>query len=118
MAQRRAKRGGEFGANGEFYEGGKFINTTPENAKRYGSTPKGTRKQEIEPYRWEYPPTENATSLFRKIAGILAKFNREENRFEFSASAQTLAYMGMSRTEAERLIRLYNEGTRWIERTP
>ena len=116
MTQRRAKRGGEYGANGEFYEGWKFINTTPENAKRYGSTPKGTRKQEIEPYKWEYPPTENATSLFRRIAGILAKFNWEENRFDFAASAQTLDYLGMSKAEAEQLIELYNTGTRWIER--
>ena len=28
--QKRAAKGGEFGANGEFYTGGKFINTVEE----------------------------------------------------------------------------------------
>lgn len=30
---KRAPKGGAIGANGEFYEGGKFINTVPKNAK-------------------------------------------------------------------------------------
>jgi hypothetical protein len=34
MATKRAAKGGEMGANGEWYEGGKFINTVPENRKR------------------------------------------------------------------------------------
>lgn len=51
-SQKRAKVGGEVGANGEFYEGGKFVSTTAANAKRHGSTPRKPRKVEIAPYTW------------------------------------------------------------------
>lgn len=34
MTQRRAKAGGEFGANGDWYEGGKFIATEEDTIKR------------------------------------------------------------------------------------
>ena len=34
--KRQAKAGGEVGANGSFYSGGKFINTVPENRKGDG----------------------------------------------------------------------------------
>ena len=44
-ATQRAKKGGEFGANGEWYEGGKFINTVRENRKREGSTASTTSKE-------------------------------------------------------------------------
>ncbi len=49
---KRAAKGGEYGANGEWYEGGKFINTIPENDKRHGSRKRGVRKVQIEPYVW------------------------------------------------------------------
>lgn len=49
---KRAAKGGEFGANGEWYEGGKFINTVPENRKKEGSTAAKARKVQVEPYVW------------------------------------------------------------------
>lgn len=49
---KRAAKGGELGANSEWYEGGKFINTIPENGKREGSTKAKPRKVQIEPYVW------------------------------------------------------------------
>ncbi|BCQ28725.1 hypothetical protein NK8_69150 (plasmid) [Caballeronia sp. NK8] len=50
--QRRAKPGGETGANGEWYEGGgKFI-ATRDNPKRAERSRKATRKVEIEPRKW------------------------------------------------------------------
>lgn len=52
MTTKRAKKGGEIGANGEFYEGGKFINTIPENGKKEGSIKRKPRKVQIEPYVW------------------------------------------------------------------
>jgi hypothetical protein len=54
MSQKRAKVGGEVGANGEMYKGGRFINTIPENEKKEGSHGKARkiRKVEIEPYVW------------------------------------------------------------------
>lgn len=49
---KRAAKGGEYGANGEFYEGGKFINSIPENPKKEGSAPKAKpRKKQVEPFK-------------------------------------------------------------------
>ena len=49
--QKRAKVGGEIGANGDFYEGGKFINTVSANDKRRASRrmPAKARKVQIDP---------------------------------------------------------------------
>lgn len=69
MSQKRAKVGGEYGANGEFYEGGKFINTIAENQKKEGSTAKKARKVEIAPYKWEVAP-EGKRSIYQQFAGI------------------------------------------------
>lgn len=49
---KRAPKGGAYGANGEWYEGGKFINTVAENKKKEGSEKKRVRKVQIEPYVW------------------------------------------------------------------
>lgn len=116
MTTKRAKAGGEYGANGEWYEGGKFINTVPENAKRYGSTPKGSGKQEIEPYRWEIPPDANSVSLFRKIAGIIGRYDRRTARFVYAGTPRILAWVGMTEQQAKDLIERYNAGERWTPR--
>jgi len=71
--QRRAKAGGEFGANGEWYEGGKFIATTdhPKSQRRWT---KPTGKQEVGPGKWVRPPetADNviAVGLYKAIAGV------------------------------------------------
>lgn len=111
----RARKGGEFGANGEWYEGGKFINTVPENAKRYGSTPKGSGKQEVAPYVWEVAPA-GMRSIYKQIAGICAKFDRTANCWIYSANPQTIEYIGRTQAECEDLIARYNAGERWIAR--
>ncbi len=109
---KRAAKGGEFGANGEWYEGGKFINTLPENRKKEGSHKKGTPgKQEIAPYKWELPP-EGMNSIYRRIAGIVAKLI---NGVMVPAyNPQILRYIGMTSAEADRLISLWNAGERWL----
>lgn len=111
----RAKKGGEFGANGEWYEGGKFINTVPENAKRHGSGRKGTGKQEVAPYVWEVAP-EGMRSIYKQIAGICAKFDLSAKRFVYSANPQILEYIGRTQAECEDMIARYNAGERWIAR--
>lgn len=112
----RAKKGGEFGANGEWYEGGKFINTVPENAKRHGSVRKGSGKQEIAPYIWEVAPAENLRSIYKQIAGILGKLDREGKVFTYAANPAVLNYCGKTEQEARDLIARYNAGERWIAR--
>ena len=46
-----AKKGGEIGANGEFYKGGQFVADSADTIKsKYLS--RGSRKIEVEPYTW------------------------------------------------------------------
>jgi hypothetical protein len=69
--QTRAKVGGEIGANGEFYEGGKFI-ATKDNAK--GTPAKKVakaRKVQTAPYQWEMQPAADVEPLFRYVGWAL-----------------------------------------------
>ena len=49
--QRRAKVGGEYGANGEWYEGGKWI-ANADNAKSHKETKRPTGRQKTGPNEW------------------------------------------------------------------
>lgn len=116
MTTQRAPAGGAFGANGEWYEGGKFINSIPENRKREGSTPRKARKIEIEPYVWVVPTeSDSGISLYRNIAGI---FGRVENGVMVlrtdSQLQQTLNYCGRTIEEVRDMIDRYNAGQRWM----
>jgi hypothetical protein len=114
MATKRAPKGGAVGANGEFYEGGKFINTITENDKRLGSKPKKVSKSQIMPYVWVETP-EGKRSIFTKISGIFAQVTgdiahmREDDRLQ-----QTLDYFGVTHEYAVDLVERYNRGERWI----
>jgi hypothetical protein len=109
---KRAAKGGEFGANGEFYEGGKFINTVAENRKREGSAPAAkARKQEIAPFVWEFP-ADGMNSIYRKFAGIFGKV--VNGRLEVLCSDVTLAYTGTTREQAQELADKWNAGQRWM----
>jgi hypothetical protein len=111
ITTKRAKRGGEFGANGEWYEGGKFINTIPENRKKEGSQRRGTGKQEIAPYTWEVS-SEGKLSLYRQFAGVFGKVI--DGVAVLMCSEQTLRYFRTSREEAQNLIDRWNAGERWL----
>lgn len=108
---KRAAKGGEFGANGEWYEGGKFINTIPENRKKEGSSRRGSGKQEIAPYTWEVSP-EGKRSLYRQFAGVFGKVI--DGVAVLMCSEQTLDYFRTSREEAQNLIDRWNAGERWL----
>ena len=62
----RAPKGGALGANGEWYEGGKFIATTdhPKGQKQRKSSK--IRKVEIEPYVYEVAP-DGYKSIYQKM---------------------------------------------------
>lgn len=109
---KRANAGGEFGANGEWYEGGKFINTVPENRKREGAKLKRKPgKQEIAPYVWELPP-EGMNSIYRRVAGIIGKC--VNGVMVAGYNDQILKYVGMTAAEADALIARWNAGERWM----
>lgn len=114
--QKRAKVGGEFGANGEWYEGGKFINTVPENRKKEGSHPKGTGKQEIAPYVWEVAPN-GERSLYKKFAGAWGRVENGVAVFAYGSDIErlnhVLAYCGVTKAQAQEMLDKWNAGQRW-----
>lgn len=109
----RAKAGGEFGANGEFYKGGAFINTVPENPKGNKLSKKTTRKQEVMPYVWEIAP-EGKMSLYRMLSGFEVCVSREPLQFAFNADLgneyATAEYIEIRKAR----IAAFNVGQRWI----
>jgi hypothetical protein len=109
--KRRAAKGGEFGANGEWYEGGKFINTVPENQKKHGSHKgSGIRKVEIAPYEWVM--SDGKKSIYQNLAGIHGKVI--DGRMVIRTSEQTLNYFGQTIQEVQTLADRWNAGERWM----
>jgi hypothetical protein len=114
---RRAKAGGELGANGEWYEGGKFINTVKENAKRHGSRPKQASKQQIAPYQWEVGPA-GSRSLYTQFAGAWGRVENGVAVFAYGSDTDrldhVLAYCGRTKAEGQVMLDRWNSGERWL----
>lgn len=110
MATARAKKGGEYGANGEWYEGGKFINTVSQNRKREGSYARKPRKWEISPYVWQVAP-EGKVSLYCQFAGVFGKV--VNGVAVYVGNEQILNYCGRTREEAQQILDRWNAGERW-----
>jgi hypothetical protein len=115
---KRAAKGGEFGANGEWYEGGKFINTVAANRKKEGSSSRRTGKQEIAPYVWEVPPADGPqNSIYRQFAGTWGRIENGVAIFAYGADVERLAcvlkYCGRTREEAQVILDQWNAGQRW-----
>jgi hypothetical protein len=113
---KRAPAGGAYGANGEWYEGGKFINTVPENRKKEGSNPRGSGKQEIAPYVWEVAP-EGKRSLYRQFAGSFGKVINGKAVMTDGGNGERLPailnYVGHTKDTAQSIIDRWNNGERW-----
>ena len=109
---KRAKKGGEYGANGEWYEGGKFINTVADNPKGRGKKTKKTGKREIEPYKWEIQPTTDHRSIYGQLAGIYGRV--EDGVMVLDVNPKTLVYFGDNMEKVQELADKYNAGQRWV----
>ena len=114
MIHSRAKKGGEYGANGEWYEGGKFIAKT-ERPKSQSQIRKATRNQEVAPYTWKVAPEIGMVAIFPNLAGVEI-FNRSEGTFSFNsdlcgdwATAEII-----ERRKAR--IAAFNSGKRWFNK--
>ena len=105
---KQAKVGGEFGANGEWYDGGKFINTIPENQKKEGSTKRKPRKVQVEPYKWVIDP-EGRTPIF-SIVGNVAQLTATG----IQPFPPGVAYYGESLENVQAFCDRYNAGERWM----
>ena len=116
VTQRRAKVGGETGANGEWYEGGKFINTVANNGKGKGGK-KSTGKQEIGPYKWEVAPNDER-SIYSQFRGVFGTIQNDKAILAYGSDVErlhhVLAYYGWTVVSAQRLLDMWNDGQRWI----
>ena len=91
---KRAAKGGEFGANGEWYEGGKFINTIPENQKREGGRrPAKARKVQVGPFRWESNDG-TRVAIFGMVGAQAQYVDRYAAKLEIEPSPAGVAYYG------------------------
>jgi hypothetical protein len=108
----RAKAGGEFGANGEWYEGGKFINTVPENAKRQGKSRKPAGKQEYENYKWALAPQEGMRAIFPMLSGI--EMPNRSGGYIFNTNLRGDYATPEAIERRQSLIAKFNGGQRWI----
>lgn len=110
MAQQRAKAGGEIGANGEFYEGGKFIATT-DHAKRKAAAKRATGRQQVAPGNWEVPPT-GMRSLYARWSGLWVNGGNGTVMLNPGANAD---YFGADQLQqAADAATKYNNGERWF----
>lgn len=107
---KRAKAGGEFGANSEWYEGGKFINTVPENRKKEGSHPKAKcRKVQVGPFEWAVQPTPDARPVYvGAVGGVFG------GKPVSGVNDTALAYMGMTREDLVDRVARHAAGERWM----
>lgn len=113
----RAIKGGQYGANGEWYEGGKFLNTIPENRKKEGSAPKGKiRKCQVAPYVWEMQPTIESYAIFGLVGSMAEYVDRYASDLKIQPNAAGVAYYGNTFRgySVEVLCEMWNNGQRWI----
>lgn len=122
--QRRAKAGGEKGANGAWYEGGKFIATT-DHEKSSRRTRKGTGRQEIEPYTYDLPPEPGMRSLYGAMSPGVFTSRDADGKWGLNpnTSEHTWAYyhdgdaeaVARSKDRYQNLADRFNAGERWIK---
>lgn len=113
----RARRGGENGMNGERYEGGQFLPSTTLPKMTPKDTKRGTGKVEIAPYVWEVPPTPEYQSIYRQIAGIVARWVEYQIRLEVipEGNDKPFEYYKITREQAQALVDAWNRGERWVK---
>lgn len=114
--QRRAKAGGEIGANGEFYEGGKFIATKEDRIKRSPEPRKPSRGWEIDNRVFTHDRPDGYLPIYPLLGGI---HTREGEQFR----ARQEYLDGMRRCHPDMdsgwesgqlaLIDAWNAGKRW-----
>ena len=106
--QRRAKVGGEYGVNGEWYEGGKWIANT-EHAKKLGSR-KPTGKQEIAPFVWEVPE-EGMRAIYSRFSGTW----ESDKAGMMKCRNLPVDYWGIEYLEqSQQMADRWNNGERWM----
>jgi len=117
---KQAKKGGQYGKNGEWYAGGQFLPGSERTIKgefkvdRKKST--GARKVVIEPGVVAIPPTENAKSLYQMVTPVFY-YDIETKKL---VANDNFNWQGMGWTEEGynkrvKYAEMWNNGQRWIK---
>jgi|GEM_PF-3039525 len=113
-ATTRAAKGGEFGANGEWYEGGKFINTVAANSKKDGSNKKTSpRKVQIEPYVWVVSSQRPLFSIVGTGAEYCDRYNPTSIQPYMPAFENGVMCNGATLDDVQTICDRYNKGERF-----
>ena len=107
--QPRANKGGEIGANGEWYDGGKFI-ARSDRSKKLGSK-KVTGRREIESGVW-VDGIEGKLTLWSVLSGVEI-WNRSENTFSFNSDLRGCFADSDAVANRQAWIKSWNNGERW-----
>lgn len=112
-----AKKGGEIGANGEFYKGGQFVADSEETIKgERKRKPSGSRKIQIEPYKW-VEAGQDDISLFSLLVFGVVKWEdwKKKDRVVLTKDAEEICLRSRwsLASHIERM-NLFNAGVRII----
>lgn len=113
---KRSPKGGTVGANGEFYEGGKFLPSTTLPKRHEVKRPTGPRREMIAPFEWADRP-EGMRSLYAILVGNYAEMvGQVMATFETGIRnyGETVRFLGNDLGSVYDLIDRYNAGERWI----
>lgn len=112
---KRAPKGGAYGANGEWYEGGRFINTIPENNKALGSKPIKPRKVQIEPYVWVVTDRKPIFQLVGTVIQWEDRYDRDNKRVKPSSPEILKQFDSVYYSKTvQQLCDMYNSGERYM----
>jgi len=123
----RAPAGGMIGMNGMYYPGGTFLPSTTLPKMPQGESGRGgrkPRKQQVERYRYEMPPTPTAESILSIVGGVYAGTDQEtglvlsrNEDYVYVRGGQnpTIRSRGKFYGDLNSLIAAYNQGVRWVE---
>lgn len=104
----QAKKGGEIGANGEFYKGGAFIATTDRPKGQPTKKYKSTGKQLIDYYTWGIPEDSEMKSIFGYVQGVFAHCHTGEINYT------AIEFYGVNPKQIESLVARFQAGERWF----
>ena len=102
--KRQAKKGGEVGANGEWYQGGQFI----AQADMPKTKPvKKSGKQQVAPYKWEIP-ADGMWSIWDRIGNAFGGWANWDKKDTI------IIYPPFVNTPSAKMVELWNQGERWL----
>lgn len=117
-SQHRAKKGGEVGQNGEFYEGGKFLPSTRLPKQSPTARTKATKRMEYEPNKWGHAPEEGQRTVWGRIREFVDHGNLKNGKAKIAAhfleeGHPAIPYYFGTKKNLDKFIRLWNKGERW-----